>query len=1125
MIYHTRVFFTILLIFSSNLYLFSEITFDVYDYNNAIVEPIEFNPVEGVYHNSLFVDIKSDYGNIYYFVESDMGKSEPVKYDRQLFLRGEKGAVKDYTIMVVLEKIDGRVELFKKKYRIDMLHKLEYKSENQYIEDVKVDRVTSEDEIEIKSRYAYVKNTLYDTGRKVTIPPEFNDAFTGKSISREIKINGSKGESYETLVVNAYEKNGIIYSNYEYFSIDNTVPSPPSFGSVYWGKKYKQNYTIEIKPEREEDSVFYWLRDWEKENLIFGPPDVDINDTAWQKYTGSIELNSHYGKEGVLGLAAFSLRENGNYSEISGPFYVKAYDIENGDVQVFDSVKESSENVKRHITVNDRKIENEMIFTSKAVLNFEGFNKDDFFYFNYDNENAVGKSDLIHCSGKYIFELKNNDFTKVNLFYSNGESIGYFYLSDSSFVLPRLKQYNSNIVEVNTDEVFDFIMPLGYEVRYEMAVDFEKYLNVTESSSVFTGKVRVKADDNEKSTLKIKFASFDKDGGFIDESDTYYFTVDKEKPFGEVMAEGVDFSVYHNQTQSLKLIPPEEKGQIYVRMSNDDEWSLYTEPIVLKAPDMGVYIAKVYTKFVDLSGNERENSEPFIIGFDRRAVFVDSTKSFSGNGSELSPVNSLQRAIEYAHENDIKIVYLLSASNDMVKSIEITSDIIIQPYLTNLRPSVIMDSKSFWQKTHNWFTVKDKGFLEIRNLDINVKSGKSLLSIEDAKVKMYNNNILFSNNNDFTFFSNIKGQLGVRNSSFDVINKPENFQFLSSNDGVNDLRGVKLKSSAVKYGFFDCSNKSVLRLKDASLNLSSDESSYFVKSNDTSIIFDDVEVEHQGDNLDEDLLTIDKSEFELSKFRYHYDNKTSGDNAKFIQVSSSEGTMKFIDLKFSNTTSLIALNLQNSNVSISQLMTDISNVYDYAYLVRVQRSSVKLFSSILRVSKGEGSAVGILLNNSIFDGSQNSLFFNNNKTKSFFFWINDKAVLNSVNSIFYTDNQSSTDKFVYINSKTFDNFRPNWISNIVSKNTEFVENLIEEGLTYIREDFEEKNVFYDLSGIFNMERDLFFVPVITSIINQGGVDRDKTDILIPEKDYFNRNRILQGYGIDIGAVQVTGNTE
>ena len=82
------------------------------------------------------------------------------------------------------------------------------------------------------------------------------------------------------------------------------------------------------------------------------------------------------------------------------------------------------------------------------------------------------------------------------------------------------------------------------------------------------------------------------------------------------------------------------------------------------------------------------------------------------------------------------------------------------------------------------------------------------------------------------------------------------------------------------------------------------------------------------------------------------------------------------------------------------------------------------------------------------------------------------------------------------------------------------ENHIEDVLPYPgKEDLE---VVYDFKDNFNLEDDYFFIPQIDSPLLQGGVDQVDSGLTIPEFDFFGKNRLIGGIGIDIGAVQVSG---
>ncbi len=77
----------------------------------------------------------------------------------------------------------------------------------------------------------------------------------------------------------------------------------------------------------------------------------------------------------------------------------------------------------------------------------------------------------------------------------------------------------------------------------------------------------------------------------------------------------------------------------------------------------------------------------------------------------------------------------------------------------------------------------------------------------------------------------------------------------------------------------------------------------------------------------------------------------------------------------------------------------------------------------------------------------------------------------------------------------------------------------------IIKNFSEKNIYYNFTNEFLPEKISFFVPLkgFPSPAWEGGIPEYLSPVKIPAKDFFGRERIIPGFGIDIGAVQISGN--
>ena len=132
------------------------------------------------------------------------------------------------------------------------------------------------------------------------------------------------------------------------------------------------------------------------------------------------------------------------------------------------------------------------------------------------------------------------------------------------------------------------------------------------------------------------------------------------------------------------------------------------------------------------------------------------------------------------------------------------------------------------------------------------------------------------------------------------------------------------------------------------------------------------------------------------------------------------------------------------------------------------------------------------------------------------------AQITTVNSIYYFNKQNDSSAFIYLNNKNYDILKPVWYSNAVSSNIVLLENLDKKDSNHIIKDFNEKNLYYNFTKEFNIKSEGFFIPTFDSPLLQGGLSEYLSPIKILEKDFFGRKRIVQGIGIDIGAVQKSG---
>jgi hypothetical protein len=753
-------------------------------------------------------------------------------------------------------------------------------------------------------------------------------------------------------------------------------------------------------------------------------------------------------------------------------------------------------------------------------LNFENFQKNEIFYFTFKSEDSEGKSDLFPCEGLYNFVNKGKFPVEFSLFYSNGKSLGNFNLNPNNMNLPIIKKYTTDYIDVSSDEVISFYLPVN-KIRYEASSNINKNLSVNTNSPVFTGKFRLEAKQGESSTFKIKFGSFDKNGNLITESQYYYLTIDRQIPSGDVSADGVDFTIYHNEQQKIKLIPPDKKLKIFYRLNEDNDWIPYNDNIVLNPPLTGVSEVKIYVKSVDGVGNERLNSEPYVIKFDRRGIFVNSSQKFSGNGTESSPFNSIERSVYFAKLKNIKIVYLLSDEYNISVPVNIESDIIIEPYNSDRKAVINLDTKSIWKKQHIWFDFSLMGYLEMRNLTVNIKSGYLFANMKKNKLKIYNTDFSFSGKNDFCFIKNDGGKIGINNITFFSTENADNFTFIDTSNSSLILKNIKTKFIGNNIKVFNILGTKDVVMDTINTEITANSSMQFSNISSSNITANNIIYRQTGDMKNTNIFTLLKSSMKLSESDFIIDGSSPFETSFVYQTSSKTEILKSL-FRIKSSFSSICFNSTESDLVFDQSMLDVQNIKDYTYDFRLDRSTLKSRSSIIR-NYNLFSSVNFLLNNSKFEGANNSVFNFNIEKKSFSFWINDKAVLTTVNSLYCYSNQNEKSTFIYANNNDYSILTPVWYSNAISSDIVLLENLDKKDSPEIIKDFNNKNIYYQFDGDFNMTDEKFFLPQKDSPLLQGGMDDTKSPVSIPERDFLGKIRILSGIGIDIGAIQKTGN--
>jgi len=693
-------------------------------------------------------------------------------------------------------------------------------------------------------------------------------------------------------------------------------------------------------------------------------------------------------------------------------------------------------------------------------------------------------------------------------------------LYSEKMILPVSKKYLGNYISINKDTEFEFIMPLN-KVRYETIGEEKKIINVTNKSPDFSGILKISANTNEEKIYKIKFGAFDDKDNLIGQSNDYYFRIDKKLPNLDVSADGIDFKIIHNEKQIVKLIPPEKNGKTYYRFSKDNDWLLYESQIVLYPPQNSEFKLNIFTKFTDESGNGKERNEPFVVMFDTRGLFVDSTKKFSGNGTKEFPFNSLERAIEASKVKNIKIIYILNDKLSLTLPLEITNDVIIQPFDNNKIPEISFETKALWRKKYYWLNVNKNGYLELRNLYINIVSGNNMITMDNSKVKLYNLKINNSGIDDFCLFNNNNGKLGVNNMNFSCNNYPENFSFLNTSSSYNLFKNIEIDVKAKNILLFDVINADSLNCDSIMINIEALKKVQIAKIDSSNVSFNNIIYKQKGDYIESLFYDLNTSNFIINESDF-LAQSTRSFKVQFLEGKNSVLKVSKSLFHVDKTSTFIGFNAVNSDFVFEQSMIKAENISDYSYNFRGVKSKI-IFNTSIAYNKNCTTSVNFLLDQCTFEGANNSIFNHNIKNKAFSFWVTYFSSITSVNSLYFFDKFEKNNAFIYLNNIDYDAFKPIWYSNVVSTNIILKENLNKKDADYIIKDFVEKNVYYNFENDFKLDEKDFFIPLIDSPLLLGGITEMVSPIKIPEKDFFGKNRIISGTGIDIGAVQKSGN--
>ncbi len=1075
---------------------------------------ISWTPAPGVYNNTIRLNLSSEEGTIFYIINSTMNNSEPVLFTRPVVLATENGTINQYNITVFLERSNGRIEVYTGRYIID--RSATYSPVSQIREDIERTQATDEQgRIVFDYKFGSVEYAVASKKREFVFPSARN--FVPDRTERVV-IGGVNAETAVYCVAATYRKGNDVISRFDPGIIDNRKPLPPSFGSLYWGQVYNQNYRLNIMTNPNNDPVYYWLKEWAKTEVITGPPQVDQLD-KWTEYTGPILLNPQHGNEGTFGIAGFSRNSNGAVSDITGPFYFKTTD----GVQGYNQIFEERQAIVRtpEILVNGTRLNSQSIRVKDRLrITFSDHSVNSTFYFKYKGESVSGESGLFPCDGDYDFRLSDIYPVEIEFFYSSGNKITTVELFSGEMILPIPVGYQGNTIITNSDRLIKFYMPEGI-VRYETTVDLYRYLSVTSESGVFGGSILANGEEGQEVVYKVKFAVFNNSGIKIHESPDYEIRINKRGPTEDIVASGTDFSLIHNEKQIVTLSHTDESLTIYYRMDETDQWTRYLTPLVIYPQSSIKHSIRIFVKGVDYAGNERVNESPFVVEFDRRALFVDTALSFSGNGTEDNPYNSIERAIYFAEQKGIRSILIKSAENRIAHPLRINSDIIVQPFGDD-PVKITLSTETISGRDHVWFSFGDKGYLEFRDISFQINSGNTFASLNNNKIKIYSCDFDIQGRTGFGFIKAVGSLVAMNDVKLRVRGTELAYSFIDITGGRMILRGVETDIDSKSIALFAINGSSFVKMSELKIDMVSGSDGKFARISNSNVEIADMICNLSGRFTEASFAVLESSRLSMKDA----DMIITGTNA--FSISIIDDTQSKVDIettlfRIENSFGITGFNSRNGEYRFDRSMLDISGVRDHIVGFRLNSTDIDINSSILRTTDSYNS-IGFSMNNSRFSGTNNSVFSVNNRGNGYVFWINEAGTLNTVNSLYYFDSiDMNKSSLIFYNNPDYDRLRPVWISNIVSVGAGLLQNLYRRDAEQTLRDFNENNLYLDLDNNFDMSTRDFFMPLIDSQIFQGGVSQHNSPLPLCERDFLGNNRLIEGIGVDIGAFQKSGN--
>jgi hypothetical protein len=1090
---------------------------DSINYVREVSEPVVWTPESSVLYGEARISLFTEYGKLFYIVNDTLGNAEPAEYRDGILLRGQNGKVTDYNVTALLERDDGRLEIYSRRYRIDRTDSQKMRrfgSSTPFDRQIKFSK-DGEGRTVIGVKYLFDSNKFGADirNRQVVFPLDYKQ-HSAKSYAHNITVAKGRHPVYMSLVryETMTENNAVI----ECLTEQMGQTRPPQFGSLQWGQTFSENTAIRIKPHSSEDKIYYWIRDFSENDFIFAPPAI-TETNSWLPYDTPIRLKSAY-RNGTIGLAAFSVGASGTASEVTGPFYLK---VTNDSIDTQQLFKADDHNYARQIMLNGHSMQDYAILFDKVLLEFKDFPKDERFYFSFSDRDTIGKSGYIPCEGQYIFENKGKQPLELMLYNESGSQMSRIVVINQSMAMPTPRDFTGTETHLDASTNVVFYLPQTV-VRYAASVNDDRPLNVTENSPIFRGIFKADETEGQTNTYRIRFASFDSDGQRTALSDLYTITVDKRQPSQSVVCSGVDLGIYHNEPVTMSLQPNGQGSSdtIYYRMSSDRDWQPYTAPITITPPDTGVYSVSIFAKAVSPAGIETINSVPFVIHFDRRALYVDNTLAECGNGTQKSPYNTLDAAFGTAKIKNMRIINVMNENSDCFVPYRIDSDIILQPSHADSVITLNLKNKAIGRKNLIWFNAADKKLFEMRNIRLIIDGCQQIFSADNAKIKLYNGEIIYNGGETFCLANAKQSMIGISGLKLDAFNLEQDYNGIIAEKSQLLVAGLHTSVTGQNMTLFTLKDSKNVMIADSEFNVSSDGDMTFISSAKSDLTLNGTIVTAIGKLHTSSLFDVKSGDVSISHSHFSVSG-TGTFRSTVMNADKSAVTVESSSFALDNANNAVGFDQRTSDLTFAQSLLDIRECREYAYPFRSQNCALTISSSIIRTRSCD-SSVTFSLTNSPFTGINNSVFSTGSPTSAYIFWITNKADLTSINSFYHCLNESET-TFVYLNGTKSAEIRPILTANVISENVTLMQRFDGRSTDSFSQVYNDGNIFYGFESDFDLtNEEEFFVPARDSVLLQAGIDSAYSPLPLPETDYYGRIRNHHRSGIDIGAVQRSG---